>query len=95
MRTIPNDRGDGIDTVYYRRSIQEQQQDPERSLSLWQKFLAYKLDTSVYALLALTVGSIVFVCVYLSPLQRLHRLRAGAGPGHRHLPAGLHLLYAL
>ena len=67
MRTIPNDRGDGIDTVYYRRSIQEQQQDPERSLSLWQKFLAYKLDTSVYALLALTVGSIVFVCVYLSP----------------------------
>lgn len=67
MRTIPNDRGDGIDTVYYRRAINNQTEDRELSLSLWQRFMAYKLDTSVYALLALTVGSVVFIWVYLSP----------------------------
>ena len=67
MRDIPNDRGDGVDTVYYRRAIHSRKENREISLSLWQKFLAYKLDTSVYALIALTVGTAVFVWIYLSP----------------------------
>lgn len=67
VRDIPNDRGAGIDTLYYRRAVDRGEDAGEARLSLWQKFLAYKLDTSVYALIFLMVSSVVFVWIYLAP----------------------------
>lgn len=63
-RDIPNDRGEGIDTVYYQKSVDTSAEAEGQTLTRWQKFKAYKLNTSIYALLLLLAGSVAAVVAY-------------------------------
>lgn len=63
-RDILNDRGEGIDTVYYQKGVDNSAGAEEQAMTRWQKFKAYKLNTSIYASLLLLVCSVAAVVVY-------------------------------
>lgn len=64
---IPNDRGEGIDTVYFRKAVTRSEASSGPSLSLWEKFKAYKLNTNIYAVAGMAAISALFIGIYLFP----------------------------